>query len=207
MSAFSLFLTLDGVNGESTAQGHEGAIDLDTWAFGLSSSANAGGGGGGVGRALWDQIILTMPTTAALPQLMALCASARVVHRGVLTAQSGHGEAPFVWLRLTLGDVRVAHVASGASAPGDSSEDQVGLAFGTILVEKFSQAPDGSVGDPVAFGWDVRTNRRTKQLTPKEPKEPKEPKAATGGKAKAVKKVKAAKPAQDAVAAAPAPAQ
>lgn len=187
MSAFSLFLALDGVAGESTARGHEGHVDLDTWAFGLSSTVS-GGGGGGAGRALWDQIILTMPTTAALPQLMALCAQGRTVRRGVLTAQSDGGDAPFVWLRLTLDAVRVTHVASGASASGDSSEDQVGLSFGAILVEKYSQAPDGTVGAPVSFGWDLQSGRRTRD-------------AGTANSENKVKATKAAKPAKAAKAA------
>jgi type VI protein secretion system component Hcp len=129
-------------------------------------SAGSVSGGGAGGRARWDEIVTTMPTTAALPQLLRLCAAGRRGKTARLFAESFGGDAAFTWLRITLSDVVVTHVTSSASSPDDSAEDQVGLGFGAIKVEKFSQGPDGSVGDPVVFAWDVVRNRGLEEPQP-----------------------------------------
>lgn len=184
---FSLFLSLDGVVGESTAIGHEGQIELSEWAFGLHN-AGSGVGGGRVGKPVWDEVSVAMPTTAALPQLMSLCASGRATKTAVLSAVS-EGDHPFTWLRLTLSNVLVTRVGSAASALDDRSDDEAGLSFGAITVEKWSQLPDGSVGAPVTFRWDVRVGRSLKGEIGVKAVKPSKP-------AKPVKPVKAAKAAK-----------
>jgi type VI secretion system secreted protein Hcp len=160
--SFNLFLTVSGVTGESVQRAHEGQIELSSWNLGVHNHAMAGPGGGGkVGKAQWDELIVTMPTTAALPQLMGLCASGQHVEQAVLTAESV-GDARFVWLRLTVSDVVVTSVGTAASSPDDLAEDEVALTFGSILLEKFSQNDDGTPGAPVTFAWSVRKNRGSK---------------------------------------------
>lgn len=167
----NLFLALDGVVGESTAIGHEGQIELSAWSFGVHANVGSGAGGGRVGRPVWDEVSVSMPTTAALPQLMSLCASGRVAKTAVLSAVS-EGDSPFTWLRLTLANVLVSRVGSAASALDDRSDDEAGLSFSTITVEKWSQLPDGSVGAPVTFRWDVRGNRALKDPGGDKPAKP-----------------------------------
>lgn len=162
MSAFHLYLDIDGVTGESVTHGHEGAVELSSWSFGLRTAASVGGSGAGAGKTRWDTIDVTMPTTAALPQFMSLCATGRLVKHAVLRAETASGESPFEWLRLTLTDVLVAHVASGASAPDDRSDDQASLAFSSIMIEKFSRGPDGTLGVPVTFAWNARKGKAAK---------------------------------------------
>lgn len=66
--SFNLFLTVSGVTGESVQRAHEGQIELSSWNLGVHNHAMAGPGGGGkAGKAQWDELIVTMPTTAALP--------------------------------------------------------------------------------------------------------------------------------------------
>ncbi len=160
--SFNLFLTMSGVTGESVQRAHEGQIELSSWQLGVHNHALAGPGGGGrVSKSQWDELIVTMPTTAALPQLLGLCASGQRVAQAVLTAESVD-EPRFVWLRLAMSDVVVTSVGTSASSPEDLADDEVALTFGSIVLEKFSQNHDGTSGSPVTFAWNVRKNRAPK---------------------------------------------
>lgn len=154
----SLYLTVDGVTGASLEQHHEGAVECSTWSWGLTSDGNHFGGGRGSGKARLDELVLTMPTTGALPQLLALCATGRVARQAVLTATSG-GPEPHTWLRVTLTDVAVTRVATAASTPEQRSDDEVHLGFRTVTLEHIAQAPDGSALPATVFAWDARRQR------------------------------------------------
>lgn len=153
----ALSLTVDEVVGAGLDH-HPGAIELTGWSWGLSSDGHHFGGGQASGKARVEELVVTMPTTAALPQLLGLCASGRRVAGAMLIATSP-GDPEHTWLRVTLADVVVTRVRTAASAPEQRSDDEVALAFGAVTVEHIAMGADGVALAPTTFGWNVRTQR------------------------------------------------
>jgi type VI secretion system secreted protein Hcp len=154
----SLFLTVDGVTGASRAEHHGGSIECSSWSWGLTSDGHHFGGGQGAGKARLDEVVVSMPTTAALPQLLGLCASGRHASHAVLAATNG-GDVDHTWLRVTLSDVAVSRVVTAASAAQQRSDDEAHLAFATITVEHIAHGPDGQPQPATVFAWDARRQR------------------------------------------------
>jgi type VI secretion system secreted protein Hcp len=154
----SLYLTVDGVTGASLAEHHAGSIECSSWSWGLTSDGHHFGGGQGAGKARLDEVVVSMPTTAALPQLLGLCASGRHASHAMLAATSG-GDVDHTWLRVTLTDIAVSRVVTAASTPQQRSDDEVHLAFATISVEHIAQGPDGQAEAATVFAWDARRQR------------------------------------------------
>ena len=69
-----ILLKIEGVDGESVIQDHEGEIDVLAWSWGLSQSGSMHvGGGAGSGKVNVQDISLTKYVDKATPSLMRTC--------------------------------------------------------------------------------------------------------------------------------------
>jgi type VI secretion system secreted protein Hcp len=104
----AVFLTLDGIEGESRDAHHPHAIDVTAWSLGVTnnSSGHGGGSGGGAGRATFTDLAVTKVFDKATPALMLAVATGRHLRSGRLTVTSG-GPRPFEYLVVDLDDVLV----------------------------------------------------------------------------------------------------
>ena len=74
----TIFLKLDGIEGESTDSKHKGEIDLESWSWGESQSGgHSAGGGGGAGKVSMQDFHFVMKINKASPKLMLSCAERR----------------------------------------------------------------------------------------------------------------------------------
>jgi type VI secretion system secreted protein Hcp len=156
--AVQYFLKIRGVEGESADARHRDEIEVESWSWG---ETNGGGGvsGGGAGRATMTDLSLTARLGRASPKLLLACAAGQHFPSAVLAARRDGGE-PADFLTLTLTDVLVrAYEAGGAGAGDPAPYDRVGLGFGRIVMKYRPQKPDGSLGTPVAAGWDLKAGR------------------------------------------------
>lgn len=156
--ADSVFLRLDGIAGESTAQGFENQIDVSAFGWGVTNPSTPGGGGGGSGRATFQDLSVTKGVDAASPPLFAAVASGQHVRDGVLTVVTT-GEQPQPYLRYCLRDLTVASLDHDESAGGRPSET-VTFRYGQFFVAYGRQAADGS-RTFVTQGWDLIGNLAT----------------------------------------------
>ena len=84
--AVDAFLKLDGVKGESVSKGHQGEIDVLSWAWGLSQSGTTHSGtGGGAGKVNVQDISFTHYVDAATPNLIQACCTGKHFASAVLT--------------------------------------------------------------------------------------------------------------------------
>ena len=147
------FLMLDGIAGESTDDRHRGEVDVTAWSFGVTHPATDTGTGVGSGRAVFDELHVEAPISAATPPLFTACASGRHLRTAVLTGvRVGGARQEFV--TYSLEDVLVVAVRHGDAVDGVPT-DAVALAFKRIRISYRPQRPDGSVGAAVTAGWDV----------------------------------------------------
>jgi type VI secretion system secreted protein Hcp len=147
-------LQLGDLEGESTLEGHEGAIEVRSFAWGLSHPTSGGGAGGGAGTGKVDVDDLTFVATTSIasPNLMLACAQGTHFPEAVLTGlrkAKGKGKDQFLVIRLT--DVLVDSYAI-VGTDGGVPEDEVTLTFSTVMFEV-------SNGQKVVqAGWDIAAN-------------------------------------------------
>jgi len=158
--AIDYFLRIDGVAGESLDAKHKGEIDVESWSWGEANPVPPGGGGGGAaGKVQMQDFNFTAKVSTASPNLMLACASGKHFKSALLTARKA-GKSQQEFLTFSLSDVLVsAYQAGGAEGevvPGDS----VSLNFAKIQVEYKAQNPDGSLGESIKAGWDVKQNKQ-----------------------------------------------
>jgi len=68
-AATDMFLHIDGIEGESTAAGHEGSIEILSWSWGMSNSGSFSSGGG-AGKVNVQDISFVKRYDKASPKLM-----------------------------------------------------------------------------------------------------------------------------------------
>ncbi|HEY5313171.1 MAG TPA: type VI secretion system tube protein Hcp [Pirellulales bacterium] len=162
MAAVDYFLKIDGIDGESKDDAHQGEIDVQSWSWGETQSGTfGGGGGGGAGKVSMQDFHFVMTMNKASTKLFLASATGQHIDSAVLTCRKA-GTDPQEFLTITMEDVLVSSYQTGGSASGSLvPTDQISLNFGTI---KFSYAPqkdDGSLDSPVQGGYNTQTNKKT----------------------------------------------
>lgn len=144
------FLLIDAIDGDATEVGHEGAIRLITWSWGVSAPARPGGGGGAVaGRPDFDELQVVTTISRASPQLVESCVRGRHHRTASLTGIRAGGELRFAFIRYDLGDVRITSVEHGDA--DDEPIEELALAYRELSIAHTSQQPDGSAGTVTTF--------------------------------------------------------
>ena len=151
--ASDYFLHIDGIPGESTADGFRDQIEIESFSWGLSQTgAHAGGGGGGAaaGKVSIEDMAFVKRIDRASPLLALACASGRHIKVAVLSARrSGEGRGRDVYLRYTLTNVLVSsyHVAG---SQGELPSDQFSLNFGRLTMDYQTMNADGAAGPVIS---------------------------------------------------------
>lgn len=153
-------LELDGIKGESTAGGHEDAIDILTWSWGVSVNAPSNPTLPVVGRPTFNDIAFSAATSKASPTLMLTCAQGKHLKSAVLyvwkTTRAGE---QLQFFKITLNDVVITSFQQSGSS-GTLPTEQFSLSFAQIVMEYRVQSADGTLGETVKTGWDVARNRQ-----------------------------------------------
>lgn len=171
-----IFLKLDGVDGESAVRGHERETVVLSYDQGIDLAIVREGDGGGsrAGRATFSPARFRKPVDiGSVPMLLACASGARI--RDARFTFRKPAPAAIDFYVVTLEDVLITSIAqragtgaqyplafetlqSGAEAAG--LVEEVALDYGTIRWEYRPQRPDGTLGAPIAGGWNRLQNRR-----------------------------------------------
>ena len=148
------FLKVDGIAGESKASKYAGAIEVQSWTWGVLGGVAAGSGSGaGSGKATFQDLHVATLISKASPLLLKACSTGThiktVTLHGVQAGKSAHE-----FLTYTLSDVVVTSVQQGDSDTGAPAE-QVSFGFRKVKVDYRPQKADGSLGAAVPFAYDV----------------------------------------------------
>ncbi len=133
MAAVDYFLKIEGIDGESTAAGHKGEIDVLSWSWGETQSGSASAGGGGTGKVSMQDFHFTMHSSKASPKLFLGAAMGTFYKEVMLTGQMQDQEGrPRVFSKCILSDVLIHSydIAAPMGAEGAVMPvDQVSLNF------------------------------------------------------------------------------
>jgi type VI secretion system secreted protein Hcp len=162
MSASSIHLKLDGIDGESTSDQHKDEIEVDGWNWGLSNVGAPVGGSGGASSVLkpvFSDLTFTHHVDRASPPLFMHCATGKPIKLATLyVARQGTGTQDYLTIKLRgvrVSSVTLADVESDAQPPVES----VTLAFTKVEYAYKPQKPNGSLGPAVEFKFDVAANK------------------------------------------------
>jgi type VI secretion system secreted protein Hcp len=160
MAAVDYFLKLAGIDGESTADGHKGEIDLESWSWGESNAGSpAAGGAMGSGKVAMNDFSFVMKLNKASPKLFLACAQGEHIKTAWVTAHRASAKQTDYFLKWSFADLLVSSYQTGATT-GELPLDQVSFNFSKIEVEYKEQKPDGSLSPGITAGWDLKTSKK-----------------------------------------------
>ena len=160
----SFFVKIDGIQGESPADGHKDEIDVFSFNLGVTQAGgNEVGAGAGAGKSQFQPVMIYKNVDVASPALFLACATGQRIKKVELKAARRNGDSgPQEYLTITLTDVIVAGF-NDQSANGDGSQtilESISLKYAKIEISYRKQNPDGTLGDPVKAGFDLKANKK-----------------------------------------------
>ena len=146
----SMYLKLDGIEGQVTAAGYVNQIEVQAWSWGVANPATIASAGWTVGKITMSHLTLTKSADSSTPRLIEYASAGRHIPKAVLSViRSTDG---FVYLKVTLEDLLVSSLE--LSAGGERPSESVALSFAKVGIEYWA-----GPGKPrIASGWDVAKN-------------------------------------------------
>lgn len=153
-----IYMQFAGIEGDSSAQGHERWHEIFSFSWGESNSpVTGGGGGGGAGRVSMSDLNVTLRSGKGSPQFAFACANGNflpAVQMDVVLPSAGEN---VVYQRWTLSNAFITSYQTGGSG-GEAPTESLSLNFTKIKFEQAVQSATGAVRYQVFF-WDVRANQ------------------------------------------------
>jgi type VI secretion system secreted protein Hcp len=158
MAAVDYFLKIDGIEGESQDDKHEGEIDIESFSWGATQSGTiAVGGGGGAGKVSMQDFHFAMGVNKASPALFLACAQGDHIKNAILTCRKA-GKEQQEFMKITMSDVLVSSFQTGGSGAGDVvPTDQISLNFAKIEVEYKEQDATGKLMGSTKKWFDLKS--------------------------------------------------
>jgi type VI secretion system secreted protein Hcp len=154
--ASDMFLKIDGIDGESTDEEHQGEIEILSWSWGASNPTAVGSGGGaGTGKVSFQDFHFTHAVDAASPQLMMRCASGQHIAKATLTVRKAGAEGKTRdYLVFTLTDCVVSSIDESEGS-GDLAQEDLALRY-----RRIEMAYQTAAGATMKGSWDLATGKK-----------------------------------------------
>ena len=153
LPAASTYLRLPDVRGASRAKGHEGWIEVHSFAWGVAAGTVFRDGGSGrsrrLGAALSPLVVRSVVDTSA-PELFRAVTERRLLVSALLESSTVGQPVSYVYelKNVLISSYRVASVATTPVQVFEIEAERVELTIRSI-------EEDGSSSDPVSHSWDV----------------------------------------------------
>ena len=155
----SMFIKIDGIDGESEDSDHEKWIDILSWAWGgaLPTSAHVGSGRSS-SQPRTDDLTFVKFLDRSSPALFhSLFVGKHIpkveMHCTKSTGNDKGGDLKYIIMKLT--DVIISSVTTGGSSGEDRLTENVSLNFAKIEYQYTVQGDDGGAGDKPMMVWEV----------------------------------------------------
>jgi len=158
----TMFLELEGIDGESSDKRHLKEIDVESFSWG-ASGGRLGFAEGGVkisAPAEVRDIEFLKAVDRSSPTLYMFLFKSTTIRTAVLTIRKP-GKVPIPFLILRFKNLRIADLSTtGGSASGDVPVERLKLGFESVQIEYTPQKPDGTPdGGAVTASWNVAENQ------------------------------------------------
>jgi type VI secretion system secreted protein Hcp len=144
-----VYLLIDGINGESQAQGMTNNIELDSWSFGISSPADIGGKGLSAGKPSLSDFSCSFALDSASYQVVKDLVQGTHISTTTFTARkTGGGGTPYNYLIVIMSNCFITGFSTGGS--GGVPAASVSIAYQKIEYQYYTQ--DSSSGSTTLAG-------------------------------------------------------
>ncbi len=157
--SFDAFIKIDGIEGESTDDKHQGWIEVLHYDMGLtqkSSATASSAGGASTERAAFQDFNFTKLLDKATPNLALACAAGTHIDKiTVEICRAGAEKVRFMAYEMSNCIISKVLMESG----GDFPFENVGINYGSVnwCYTQQKRAGGGAAGN-VAAGWDLQKN-------------------------------------------------
>jgi type VI secretion system secreted protein Hcp len=158
--AFDAFLTVEGVDSQSTRKGFESQIEITSFNWGVNNPTSVmHGEGSGSGKASLTSFNVSKKTDMSSPQLFQACCLGKHFPSALVTFHKAAGDEPIDYLKLEFTDVFVTDMQwAGTSGVGDDvPEENVSFTFGKVSMTYNTQKPDGSKDKAIVASYSPKT--------------------------------------------------
>lgn len=160
--AVEIFLTIDGITGESQKSGAEGWIEIFSFSNGASNPTSvAFGTGSGAGKVDISSISLQKQLDKASPLLFQNCCQGTHVDKGSMIVREATGTTTTqIYYQYDMTEVFVDSISWGGAAGGGKPSESLSVSAKSLTITYWPQNSDGSLGTKIPFGWDVSKNTK-----------------------------------------------
>jgi type VI secretion system secreted protein Hcp len=153
--AFSGYLKIDDIAGESKRSDHEDEIVISSFSWGAMRSAFRNSGGQREsGLPEVQALNITKDFDAASPYLALACIKAKNLGEVVLTLRKDAGDAHSDYLTITLTNALVETFQTGGGG-GGNPVDSLTISFDSIKLKYVADADDLTAGDEHEIEYDI----------------------------------------------------
>jgi type VI secretion system secreted protein Hcp len=164
-AAVDYFLTFDGVKGGSVDATHKGAIDVQSFSWGLGVATSSTGSGREVGKPFFSDFSWTQQLDTAFPTLFGDAASGTIIKSAKLDLVALGAEKSFTYFTMTFSNVILTSLQLSGSS-GDAGTVQGSFAYDKVDMKVTPMDPTGKAGTPVTASWDVLKNSGSFSTSP-----------------------------------------
>jgi len=152
------FLKMDNIKGESATKGHENAIEINSFSFGVTHPGSTSGGGGvTLGKAVFSSFNFNKLYDASSPPLLTAAVSGKHIGEATFSFRRTGTDKSDDFLTITLEEVLVTEYQQGGTKEPPLLEG-VGLDAEKMTIEYRPQNSDGSLGTAVKASYDLKQN-------------------------------------------------
>lgn len=158
--AFDTFMKIEGVDGESTRDGHQGEVEVFSFSWGASNptSVSSGTTGLSASRVSISSFNIMKQTDLASGTLFQKCCQGAHIPSIVVTLNKAAGETKMDYLVYKFQNCMVESIQwSGSSGGDDRPTESVSFAFAKVEITYNQQAITGAKAKPVVVSWDLTT--------------------------------------------------
>jgi type VI secretion system secreted protein Hcp len=153
--AFSGYLKIDDIEGESKRADHEGEIIVSSFSWGATRSAFRNSGGQREsGLPEVQSLNLTKDYDASSPYLALACIKAKNLGDVILTLRKDQGDEHSDYLTITMTNTLIESYQTGGGG-GGNPVDTLTLSFDSIKVKYIQDADDLTAGGEHEIEYDV----------------------------------------------------
>jgi len=172
MATKDYFLKIEGIEGESTAEGHKGEIDVESFDWGESRRLYLNPGDERNSPLEVKNFHFTAFVSKASTKLMTACATVQKFEKAIFTLHKAGGKKE-EYMKFTFYDVRIASYDIGGPATETSRPEKIGheigenpvpldrvvLNFAEIEVDYREQKSTGNVGPAGKFKYNLKRGK------------------------------------------------
>ena len=158
--AVEIFLSIDGITGESQKTNAAGWIEIFSFSNGASNpSSVAFGTGSGAGKVDISSISLQKQLDIASPNLFLSCCNGTHVSTGCMIVREATGSSSTeIYYQYDMQEVFIDSISWGGAAGGGKPSESLSVSCKVLQITYWPQNTTGKLGAKVQTGWNQTTN-------------------------------------------------